>query len=821
MARDAGSEIGKWWHRVYRDPYTVLLVVAAVVQVMLADSAAHIARPQWAAVALASYVLSCALAIAGRVRGHRTVALAAPFLLFVATAAWRLADAQSVSGFGALALVAVVWIAFYGTRGELLLALVAVAAAMLLPSLAATGAIDGPDLRHALTTLALSAFIGPALHAMVTQHDVEAARVSALEPVGSELDAMMRAASGHLIIRTTPDGTVVGFNVGAERILGWTADEVIGRMTMLDFHDPDETPALAARLGVEPNAAALLATTLKREGEVRDYRCRTKDNRRIVVELSISSVTDPAGELDGFVGIGTDVTAARRATQWLAAQREIYRVLVDNLPSTTVALWDEELRCVTIGGHWLAKIDTDPAQFSGRPIESFFHERDRKQGRRAWERARTEPVLVEMDLSDGRTYEFSALPVHGPDNQNLVLSVSRDVTERRAAERERSQILAALSMSEASFRQAFEAAPIGIALTSVHGPWERFERVNPAFAEILGRTPDELIGCAVDEVTHPDDIGADPDVPAGESGTLRKRFIRASGRPVWVELSYTVVRDADGKPSFVIKQAQDIDAIKESERALLDALEQQRAATASLRELDRIRTELVGTISHELRTPLTSVQGYLELLGSEPLTASQHGMVGVAVRNADRLSNLVDNLLVLVRLDADDSMGTFASTDVVISRIVTGATETIRPTVVAKSQQLDLDLGANKGCVVHGDAEQLDRVLVNLLSNASKYTPSGGSIAVRLEADARTVRIVVSDTGIGVPPDEQDYLFTRFFRASTARQHAIGGNGLGLAIVKSIIERHDGSVSVTSAPGAGSQFTVELPLVRQSVGLAS
>ena len=166
-------------------------------------------------------------------------------------------------------------------------------------------------------------------------------------------------------------------------------------------------------------------------------------------------------------------------------------------------------------------------------------------------------------------------------------------------------------------------------------------------------------------MTHPEDVHLQPDLSGGSSAKLRKRFLRPSGRAVWVEVSYTVVRDAAGVPSQVIKQIQDLDTIKESERALLDALEQQRAATASLRELDRIRTDLVGTISHELRTPLTSVQGYLELLDAEPLTEAQHGMLEVALRNSERLSALVDNLLVLVRLDSADSLSTFSSTDLV------------------------------------------------------------------------------------------------------------------------------------------------------------
>jgi PAS domain S-box-containing protein len=810
-----------WWRRLTRDPHALMLAAAAAVQVTLGLSGSQVVRPGWAVAAFGVYVVVCVLTVVGRVRPAPALTVAAPFLLLLVAACWRLADRAAVNGFGALTLISVIWLGIYGTRNQVWLSVVGVAVAMIVPPLLLSDGSNSNDIRRAVLTLVVAAIVGPTINSLVWQRQREMARAAALEPAGSRLDAVLRAASGHLIIGCDPDGTVTAFNPGAERILGWSAAEVVGYKTMLDFHDPDATPGLAARLGVTPTVGALLETTLHGDVLVRDYRCRTKDDRRIVVSLSISAIRDSSGSLTGFIGIGTDVTDARQAMQSLASQREIYRLLVDHLPSTTVGLWDQELRCVTIGGHWLKKTDADGAQFIGQSIDEFFLEPDRVAGRTVYERARTEYVEVEMELSDGRSYEFAVLPVEGPDAQQLVLSLARDITERHRSEVERQQMVAALAVSEASFREAFDGAPIGIALTTVEEPVERFLRVNPAFAAILGRDPDDLVGIPVADVTHPEDVALQPDLTVPTSGTptkLRKRFMRPSGRAVWVEVSYTVVRDASGAPSHVIKQIQDINTIKESERALLDALEQQRAATASLREVDRIRTDLVGTISHELRTPLTSVRGYLELLDSEPLTETQHGMLDVALRNSERLSNLVDNLLVLVKLDSAESLNTFSSADIVISNVVAAAVDTIRPAVRERNQELSVQV-LDRAAVVRGDREQLDRVLVNLLSNASKYTPEGGRLAVELIQTGNRLSITVTDTGIGIPVDEQQQLFTRFFRASSARENSIGGNGLGLAIVKSIIERHSGTVSVESTPGAGSRFTVTLPLVPQAAAV--
>jgi signal transduction histidine kinase len=144
---------------------------------------------------------------------------------------------------------------------------------------------------------------------------------------------------------------------------------------------------------------------------------------------------------------------------------------------------------------------------------------------------------------------------------------------------------------------------------------------------------------------------------------------------------------------------------------------------------------------------------------------------------------------------------------------VSAAIDTVRPEFVDRNQELTVNLPIERA-VVRGDFDQIDRVLVNLLSNASKYTPDGGRIDVAVAfTPGDEVQVVVADTGIGIPPDEVPHLFTRFFRASTARANSISGNGLGLAIVKSIVERHGGEVSVESELEAGSRFAITLPLV--------
>ena len=804
------------WSRLGRqltgEPFALLLVVAAALQLGLATSG-RMQRPGWGIAGAALFAVVCVLGLA--VRRLVAAQAVAAYLLLAVAGCWRAADRAAVNSYGAIALCGVVWLGFYGSRRQVLLAVPGVAAAMLAPELVIRGRLSGLDWQQAAAASAVSALVGLGLHALVSRGAEAARRADELEPMGTRLAAVLRGSVSNIIIVCDPAGTIVEFNIGAERALGYRAEEVVGKRTPVLFHDPADLAVLAARLGTTAPLDTLREAARRHDLEARDMVYLTKDGRRLTVSASISEIRDASGRLTGYVGLGSDVTRSRQMLDTVKTQQTIYDTLVDRLPSTTVALLDEQLRVVTIGGHWLAKAGLSAPDVRGIRILDVFHEQDRARGRELYERARTEPVEERLDLVDGTSYEFVLLPVAGPMGQRLVMSVAREITDRRQMERERQDVLLALAVSEATFREAFEDAPIGMALTSIGSGDERFLRVNPAFAAILGRRPDELTGVPVAEVTHPEDAHLLPD-PAARAAraTLRKRFVRPSGRPVWVEISYTVARDAEGRPTHVIEQVRDIHAIKESERALLDALEQQRAATARLRELDRIRTDLVGTISHELRTPLTSIHGYLELLGEEELEESQRTMIDVAARNAERLGNLVDNLLVLVRLDAVDVPGSDRDTDVPINEVVAAAADMIRPEVRERRQSLSVSLADGEPSV-HGDADQLDRVLTNLLSNAVKYTPAGGRIDIEAAVSDGAVSVRIRDTGIGIPPDEQAHLFTRFFRASTARATSISGNGLGLAIVKSIVERHSGAIAVSSVPGRGSAFTVTLPLSRR------
>jgi signal transduction histidine kinase len=223
------------------------------------------------------------------------------------------------------------------------------------------------------------------------------------------------------------------------------------------------------------------------------------------------------------------------------------------------------------------------------------------------------------------------------------------------------------------------------------------------------------------------------------------------------------------------------------------------------------RSDFLAMFSHELRAPLTTIEGYVEMLadeGPDQVTPRQQKMLDSISRSAVRLRTLIDDVFTLARLES--GAASLAVRPVNLPGVIAVAAEAVRPAVVAAG--LSLSCTAEPGMTVAGDAGQLERLMINLLSNAVKFTPGDGGITVTAAAEDEWGVITVADSGIGIPERDQKELFTRFFRASNARERAIPGTGLGLAIVRTIVVSHGGEVGVESREGSGTTVTVRLPL---------
>ncbi len=348
----------------------------------------------------------------------------------------------------------------------------------------------------------------------------------------------------------------------------------------------------------------------------------------------------------------------------------------------------------------------------------------------------------------------------------------------------------------------------------------RITLFNPGAERLLGYAREEVLGLPTlmfhsDEAIarKADELGVDAefkkvahaimdrDLVATEMGFLRK-----DGEERSHAMTLSRIADERGHVVGYVSTSEDVTERLRTQNALEQAVER-------LREVDAVKDAFVSSVSHELRTPITSILGYLEMLedGSYgDLSQSQRDAVRRVSSNSDRLLGLIDDLLTLSRVQDTGLGGSERAFD--LRTAVEGGYSVVAPVLKSRRLQMTLDL-PEEPVPFHGDRDLMERVVVNLVGNAVKFTPDDGTVAVGLEVLGDFAELSVADTGIGIPVSEQPRLFTRFFRSELAQKNAIQGSGLGLSIARGIVEKHGGSVAVTSAVGEGTTFRVRLPVV--------
>jgi signal transduction histidine kinase len=232
--------------------------------------------------------------------------------------------------------------------------------------------------------------------------------------------------------------------------------------------------------------------------------------------------------------------------------------------------------------------------------------------------------------------------------------------------------------------------------------------------------------------------------------------------------------------------------------------------TDRLLHLDRLKDQFIATVSHELRTPLTSIHGYLDLLvegEAGELTDEQRQFLSIAERNTDRLRRLVDDLLLVSELDSGKLRLELGDLDLCV--LAHESLESARPQ--AEAGGITLQFPAESPLRLTGDRMRLGQLLDNVIANAVKFTPHGGKVSVRTSRSNGSAVLEVEDTGMGIPADDQEHLFDRFFRTQAAEENAIQGSGLGLAISQAIAQAHGGLIEVSSKENVGTTFRLVFP----------
>ena len=605
----------------------------------------------------------------------------------------------------------------------------------------------------------------------------------------------VETVADYAIFVLDPDGYVASWNRGAQRIKGYTAEEIIGH------HFSQFYPAESKAHAEELLALASATGAAREEG----WRVR-KDGTRFWASVVITSLRDNEGKLIGFSKITRDLTERRREEERARLQEERFRHLVEGVsdyaifllePDGTIATWNSGAQ--RIKGYTAGEIigrsfsifyppDALDRQWPQRELEEaarvgrFEDEgwRIRKDGTRFWANV----VITAMRDPDGTLRGFS--------------KITRDLTERRLHEEQ-------LRRSEERFRLLIEGVQdYAIFMLDPDG---RITSWNAGAERITGYTADEIIGQAVDRFYPPEDILADQPAIELRNAVLYRRTqeigwrMRKDGTRFWADVATTVLRDSEGRHRGFAQVTRDM-----SDRKRMEALEEE----------GRRVTEFLAMLAHELRNPLAPIRNAVSILGLAGEVSPQVAWCrDVIERQTNQLSHLVDDLLDVSRVTRGKLQINGAPMD--LNAAVMRGIEAARPLIDRRHHELLVNLH-REPIVVNGDLTRLTQVMLNLLNNAAKYTPEGGRIEVGVTVEGDEAVVRVADNGLGIPPGLLDRVFDLFAQGERTLDRAEGGLGIGLTLAKRMVALHGGSIVAQSeGAGKGSVFTVRLPRLTLSL----
>ncbi|MEJ1966115.1 MAG: response regulator [Gammaproteobacteria bacterium] len=368
-----------------------------------------------------------------------------------------------------------------------------------------------------------------------------------------------------------------------------------------------------------------------------------------------------------------------------------------------------------------------------------------------------------------------------------------------------------LVQSEARWRSFVDSNVIGVVICRL----DRIVEANDSFLRMIGYTQQDLAnpGISWREITAPESLERSESASLelrrrGNIAPFEKEYIRKDGTRVWALVGAATIAETDDRwMSFVLDISDRKHAAVEREAAY----QREHAARTQAEDATRLKDEFLANLSHELRTPMNAIIGWTHLLKTGRLDEAQRLRAMESIdRGARSQAKLIEDLLDVSRIVSGKLSLTMVTVD--LRAVLNAALDSQRPAAEAKNVRLELN-ARTTDCAVVGDVGRLQQVFLNILSNAVKFTPTGGQVSVAMECSADCARVAIEDTGEGIAPEFLPFVFDRFRQADGTSTRSHMGLGLGLAIVKHVIEMHGGEVVAESEGiGQGAKFTVTLPL---------
>jgi PAS domain S-box-containing protein len=579
-------------------------------------------------------------------------------------------------------------------------------------------------------------------------------------------------SSDDAIVSKDLDGVVTSWNPAAERIFGYTAEEMIGQ-------------SIARIIPADQLEEEKLILSRVRSGQrIEHFQTvrQRKDGSHVYLSISVSPVRDASGSIIGASKIARDITSQHDGER-------IRGLLAAIVESSDDAIISKDLNgTITSWNHAAQRLyGYAPEEMIGESVMKIvppdLHDEELRILAKVREGHRIEHFETSRIARDGRRIEVSITvsPVRSSSGAIIGASkMARDLTSLREADRTRATLAAIVTGSD--------DAIISKTLRGIVSSW------NPAAERLYGFRTEEMVGQSIMKIIPPHLQHEEEEIlakiragePIDHFETVRQR---KDGTLIEVSITVSPLRDSLGRVVGASKIARDITAQREAQRR---------------------KDEFLAVLAHELRNPLAPIRNAIALFAQPGLTPEQRGRAhAIAERQFAHMSRLLDDLLDVSRLTRGHVE--LKRSRVELHTLVQQALEATRSYYEERRHKLVVR-EAGEPIWLLADAVRITQILANLLTNAAKYTDAGGEVEIATRRAGDEAVITVSDNGIGFDRDMQRRLFVLFSQDRTAIARAAGGMGIGLALVREFVERHGGTVTGESGgPGKGSRFTVRIP----------
>jgi PAS domain S-box-containing protein len=646
-------------------------------------------------------------------------------------------------------------------------------------------------------------------------------------------------------IATDAKGVIQIFNVGAERMLGYTAAEVMNTNTPADISDPQEmierAKSLSNELGtpITPGFEALVFKASRGIEDIYELTYIRKDGSRFPAVVSVTALRDNQDAIIGYLLIGTDNTARKMAEEALLKAGALQSAIFNSANFSSIATDAKGvIQIFNVGaermlGYTAAEVmnQITPADISdpqeviaraeelslelGTPITPGFEALVFKASRGIED-------IYELTYirKDGSRFPAVVSVTALRDEQDAIIGyllIGTDNTARKQIEAEQKQLSQRLRDHQFYTRSLFESNIDAIMTTDPSGI---ITDVNKQMEVLTGCTRDELIGAPFKNYfTDPDRAELSiKQVLREKKVTNYELTARArDGKETVVSFNATTFYDRDRKLQGVFAAARDVTERKRLDQVLQEKNVELESARSVAEKTNLAKSDFLANMSHELRTPLNSVIGFSEVLQDQmfgPINDKQQEYVNNILTSGRHLLSLINDILDLSKVESGKME--LELSPILLRESLDSSMMMLREKALKGGIELRLDLAPEADVRIEADQRKLKQILFNLLSNAVKFTPMAGAVNVSAVRDGDFIEITVADTGIGIREEDVPKLFQAFTQLESVYTKGFEGTGLGLALTRQLVELHGGRIWMESEFGTGSRFSFTIPLVQTS-----